>query len=70
MSKRPPSGFVPIPFKSAAKVLLPVSLIMIILGSFHYLIDWKEVTPAILFVGLGLLVISLYLLFIVPKNRE
>jgi len=32
MAKRYPSGFVPIPFKSAGKVLFPISLLMIIVG--------------------------------------
>ncbi len=68
MSKKPTSGFVPIPFKLAGKVLLPVSLIIIILGASHYLIGLKEIPALILFVGFGLLVISLYLLFLVPKE--
>jgi len=68
MAKRHPSGFVPIPFKSAGKALFPISLFMIILGGLDYLMGWTVIPIGVLFVGLGLLILSLYLLFIVPKE--
>jgi len=68
MAKRYPSGFVPIPFKSAGKVLFPISLLMIIVGGLDYFMDWAVIPTAVLFVGLGLSVVSLYLIFVVPEE--
>jgi len=68
MAKRYPSGFVPIPFKSAGKALFPISLFMIILGGLDYLMGWTVIPTAVLFIGLGLLVVSLYLVFVVPEE--
>ena len=68
MRKRHPSGFVPVPFKSGGKVLLPISSFMSILGGMDYWTGWNVIPPAILFVGLGLLIVSIYLLFVVPKE--
>jgi len=69
MAKRYPSGFVPIPFKSAGKVLFPISLLMIIVGGLDYFMDWAVIPTAVLFVGLGLSVVSLYLIFVVPEEE-
>ena len=68
MTKRHPSGFVPIPFKSVGKALLPISLFMIVLGGLDYLMVWTVMPIGVLFVGLGLLIVSLYILFVVPKE--
>jgi len=41
---------------------------MSILGGMDYWAGWNVTPPAILFVGLGLLIVSIYLLFVVPKE--
>ena len=64
--KKHPSGFVPVPFKLLGKILLPISLLLIILGGLNYLVP--EIPRILFFVGLGFLIISLYLRFIVPKE--
>ena len=68
MEKQHPSGFAPIPFKLLGKVLFPISIIMVILGGLGYLAGWTAIPVSVFFVGLGFLVISLYLLFVVPKE--
>ena len=68
MAKRHYSGFVPIPFKTGGKALFPISFFMIILGGLDYLVGWTVIPSAVLFVGLGLLILSLYLLLVVPKE--
>ena len=68
MVKSYPSGLVPIPFKSAGKALFPISLLMIILRGLDYVMHWAVIPTAVLFVGLGLSVVSLYIIFFVPKE--
>ena len=68
MAKKHPSGFAPIPFNLLGKILLPISLIMVTLGGLGYLIDWIIIPLPVFFIGLGLLILSLYLLFVVPKE--
>ncbi|MFC1972276.1 hypothetical protein ACFLVE_02580 [Chloroflexota bacterium] len=68
MSKKYPSGFIPVPFHLLGKILFPVSLAMVTLAGLAYLIDWALIPLPVFFIGLGLLVISLYLLFVVPKE--
>lgn len=45
--------------------MLPISLILTVIGAVGTLGGWGAALPPILFVGLGLLVISLYLRFAV-----
>ena len=68
MAKKHPSGFVPIPFKSLGKILFLISVVMVIIGGLDYLVGWGRIPQAVLFIGLGLLVLSLYLLYVVPKE--
>ena len=68
MEKQHPSGFAPIPFKLLGKILFPISIVMVILGGLDYLASWAVIPVAVFFIGLGFLIISLYLLFVVPKE--
>jgi len=68
MVKRSPSGFAPIPFNLLGKIMFPIALVMILLGGLDYLIGWGVIPVSIFFIGLGFLIISLYLLFVVPKE--
>ena len=67
MKKYPP-GFAPIDFKLGGRILFPVSLILILLGALDYLMKWNTILSAMLFIGLVLLILSLYWLFVVPKE--
>jgi len=68
MAKKHQSGFVPIPFKLLGKILFSISAVMVIIGGLDYLAGWGRIPQTVLFVGLGLLVLSLYLLYVVPKE--
>ena len=67
-SKKPSSGFVPIPFKLLGNILFPISIIMVVMGGLDYLAGWDIIPRAVLFVGLGLLILSSYLRYVVPKE--
>ena len=68
MAKKHPPGFAPVPFKLLGKVLFPLSLVIIIFGGLGYLAGWAEISPLLLFIGIVFLLLSLYLLFVVPKE--
>ena len=63
-----PSGFVPIPFRVAGRVLLPFALALVVVGGAGTLAKWGTMMTPIFFIGLGLLVLSIYLRFVVPKE--
>ena len=66
--KKYTSGFVPVDFKLGGKILFPIGLVLILVKGLDYLIGWSVIPTIVLFVGLGLLLLSLYLLFVVPKG--
>jgi len=68
MDKKHLSGFSPIPFNLLGKILFPISLVMVTLGVLDYLIGWALIPLSVFFIGLGLLILSLYFLFVVPKE--
>ena len=68
MAKKHTSGFAPISYKFGGKILLPISAALVIIGALDNLAGWGIVPQAVLFVGLGLFLISLYLLYVVPKE--
>ena len=61
MPKKHISGFVPIPFKLAGKILLPVSVLIIVLAGIDYFIDLNLMPIKVFLFGVGLLLLSLYL---------
>ena len=68
MGEKHQSGFAPVPFKLLGKILFPISLVMVILGGLSYLMGWVAIPIAVFFIGLGFLIISLYFIYIVPKE--
>ena len=66
--KVPPSGFVPIPFKLSGRILSPISVVLILIGVVGFFTGWIGVAWAIFLLGIALLLLSLYLRFIVPKE--
>jgi hypothetical protein len=68
MVKKHTSGFVPVPFKLLGKVLFPISIVIVVIGGLAYLLGWVAIPQSVFFIGLGLLIVSLYLLFVVPKE--
>ena len=68
MPKKHMQGFTPIPFKLAGKILLPVGLVMVAAGAFDYFLNWDLIPSVVGFIGLGLLILGLYLVYVVPKE--
>ena len=68
MRNKHTSGFVPIPFKLAGRIFFPASIVMIIAGGLDQLLGWGKIPAAVLFCGAALLVLSLYLLRVVPRE--
>jgi len=68
MSKKHPSGFVPIQFRVLGKVLLPISFIMVVASGLDFIFGWEIIPFAVMYIGLIFLLLSLYLLFVVPKE--
>lgn len=67
MSKHTPV-FVPINFNQAGKALLVLGLFCIILKLFSFYTSWLIVPYKLIYIGIALVVLSLYLVFVVPKE--
>jgi len=62
------TGFSPIPFNLAGKILIAVGLILVVIGGFDYLFNWELIPLQVFFFGIGLFILGLYLFFVVPKE--
>jgi hypothetical protein len=63
------SGFVPIKFRTAGKILLSLGILGIIAGGLTALTGWFFKPAAIFGVSLGLILVGLYLTFVVPREE-
>lgn len=68
--KKHPAGFVPVDFQRAGKVVLALGAICLILSGLDSLVGADFITDKIVYFGLGFLVLSAYLIFVVPKEKE
>jgi len=66
--KKHSSGFVPVQFKLAGKILLPAGIVLVIIEAVDYLVGKDLIPTVVLFVGIGFIVIGLYLLIFVPRE--
>jgi len=64
-----PPGLVPINFNLAGKILLIISSLGIAAKVIAYFSSWFVMPDFIFYISLGLLVVSLYLIFIVPREK-
>jgi len=64
-----PPGLVPVNFNLAGKILLIISLLGIAAKVIAYFSNWYVMPNFVLYISLGLWVVSLYLIFIVPKQK-
>ncbi|MFH1564365.1 MAG: hypothetical protein ABIC82_00765 [bacterium] len=67
MKKHMP-GFVPIGFNKIGTILLILGTIGILVKIVFQLTGWFYISNIILFISVGLFVISLYLIFVIPKE--
>jgi hypothetical protein len=61
-------GFVPVNFKQVGKLLLIVAIIVIIIKAIAALTDWFNFPNLLLYFGLILLLLSFYLIRVVPEE--
>jgi hypothetical protein len=67
MSK--PAGFVPIQFHMAGRILLVIGIIGLVSFGVSTLTGWFALPIATLGVSIALILISLYLIFFVPREE-
>lgn len=68
--KKYPTGFVPINFRAVGKFLLWLGIVSALLGALDYLITWIKLPKDLLVFGLAAILLSLYVIFVVPKNKD
>ncbi|MDJ0754552.1 MAG: hypothetical protein QNJ45_13595 [Ardenticatenaceae bacterium] len=64
------SGFVPVDFELTGKLLLFLVFIGLVLESVSNLTGWFMLPSIVLYILLFLLPVSLYLIFVVPKEER
>lgn len=66
--KKHMSGFVPVNYNLAGKILLPLGILLLLTKIISYFTKWFYVTNILIFIGIGFIILSLYLIFVVPKE--
>ena len=67
MKKNMP-GFLPVNFKYVGLILLIIGLLGLIIKALSYWTNWFEVSNTIIYFGVVLILLSLYFIFVVPKE--
>ena len=67
-TKKHMPGFVPVNFKQSGKILFTIGLVSLIIKAVSYLTNWFTVPNYFVYFGAGLILLSLYLIFVVPKE--
>ena len=68
MKKNYSSGLVPINFKLAGKIILPVGAVFTVSGMLDLFLNWVTLPAAVLVIGVGFIIIGVYLLVVLPKD--
>jgi len=63
------TGFAPINFNLVGKIVLTIGIIIGILSVLAKLTNWFELTDNIIFIGVGFIVVGLYLINMIPKDK-
>jgi len=64
------SGFVPVQFYKMGLVFIILGLLGIALGVTDYFFSWEWLSDIILYIGIGLTLIGLYLRKFAPKDES
>lgn len=64
-----PAGFVPIKFHMAGRILLVIGIIGLVLFGVAKLTGWYVLPPATFGVSIAVILVSLYLIFVVPREE-
>jgi hypothetical protein len=65
-----PSGFVPITYKATGQLLLFLSVLAVVTRAIAGLTGWFVLPPVILWAGMVLFPISIYLIFYAPTQDD
>jgi hypothetical protein len=65
-----PPGFRPLPFQRTGRLLLVLGLLGLILTGVSGLTGWFALPTIIQYMSLAAIVLSLYLIFVVPKEED
>ena len=63
-------GFVPVNFNQSGKILLLVGLAFFLAKLISYLTGWFYASNYLIYLGVGLILLSLYLILVVSKPKE
>jgi hypothetical protein len=66
--KKYPSGFTPINYKKAGKILLPFGIVMVLIWVIGFSLGWEAVPVMLLVIGILDILVSCYLIFLTPKE--
>jgi hypothetical protein len=66
--KKHSSGFVPMNYKLAGKILLPIGVVMILVWLIDYFLQWGVIPLPMLYIGALDVLVSCYLIFLTPKE--
>jgi hypothetical protein len=67
--KKYPSGFVPVDYRVAGKNLIKIGFVGLLFKSVAFVSGWFEASNYIAYFSGGLILIGLYLVFVVSKNK-
>jgi hypothetical protein len=67
--RKHPSGFVPVNYKVAGKNLIKIGLVGLLFKSVAFVSGWFEASSYIAYFSCGLILVGLYLVFVVSKNK-
>lgn len=68
LKKNYSSGLVPIDFKLAGKIILPLGTVLTILGLSDLFLDLSTLPITVLVIGVGFIIAGIYLLVVLPKE--
>lgn len=63
-----PSGFVPIPFHLAGKVLCAMGIMGLGIALISRISQWFSLPSGIVYISIAFIVVGLYLIFVVPEE--
>ena len=68
LKKKYPSGLVPINFKLAGKIILPLGAVFTILGISALFLNLATLPITVLVIGVGFIIAGIYLLVVLPTD--
>lgn len=67
--KKYPTGFVPVNFKAVGKIFLVISALTFTLFGFNYFLNILQLSNFVLFFGIAVLLLGVYLIYVVPREN-